>query len=90
LWFVDANDLQAMSRWPQVDFRVALEDLQVLDSGGQVAGGYDAALKLFALMPATRWLLPLLKLKPFRPAGRKLYHWVSANRYWLSRRLFRE
>ena len=48
--------------------------------GGAVHGGYDAIVEAVAQLPVTSWVAPMLKLKPVRWAGRRIYRRVAARR----------
>jgi predicted DCC family thiol-disulfide oxidoreductase YuxK len=85
--FVDVQDPAAMAAFPRVDREAGLRQMFVLDPTGELAGGYDGFV---LLLPALRWLRPLrhvLRLRPVRAAGRRVYQWVARNRYRLGGRV---
>ena len=85
--FVDVQDSAAMDPFPMVDRQAGLRQMFVLDPAGNLAGGYDA---FASLAPALRWLRPLrhvLRWRPVRAAGTRVYRWVARNRYRLGGRV---
>ena len=87
LVFVDVQDPVAMDRFPMVDRQAGLRQMFVLDPAGNLAGGYDGFV---SLVPALRWLRPLrhvLRWRPIRAAGARVYRWVARNRYRLGGRV---
>ena len=76
-----------MAAFPRVDREAGLRQVFVLDPSGELAGGYDGFV---LLVPALRWLRPLrlvLRLRPVRAAGRRVYAWVARNRYRIGGRV---
>jgi len=55
------------------------EELKVV-LGGTVHGGYDGIVQAVAQLPVTSWAAPMLKLKPVRWAGCRIYRRVAARR----------
>jgi len=85
--FVDVQDPVAMERFPMVDRTAGLRQMFVLDPAGNLAGGYDGFL---ALVPTLRLLRPLrwvMRWRPVRAAGRRVYAWIARNRYRLGGRV---
>lgn len=86
--WVDVNDRQELTRWPQVNPEAAQHEVFVLEPDGRLHGGYEATVTLLAgATSAVRVMRPVLLLGPMRWVGGKAYHWVSENRHWLSRQL---
>jgi predicted DCC family thiol-disulfide oxidoreductase YuxK len=72
-----------------VDSRLRMDEclrqLHVVTPEGEILVGWDAVASLACLFPST-WLIGILGQRfPFRNAGRRLYGFVAANRYSLSK-----
>jgi predicted DCC family thiol-disulfide oxidoreductase YuxK len=81
LQFVDINNTVEMAAHPAVDPQAARGQIHVLNAKNHLTGGYDALVELAPVLPSLRPLSPLLRWKPIRAIGRRLYGWIARNRY---------
>lgn len=81
LVFVDAQDPAAMRPFPILGRDASLGQIHVLNPAGELAGGYDGLLALVPALPTFRPLHPLLRWRPVRALGAKVYRWIARNRY---------
>ena len=83
LTFVDVQDPAAMQPFPMVDRQAGLGQMFVLDPAGNLAGGYDGLMSLAPALMLVRPLRHVLRWRPVRAIGRRVYRWVARNRYRL-------
>jgi predicted DCC family thiol-disulfide oxidoreductase YuxK len=83
LRFIDVNNAIEMAAYPAVDPQASQGQIHVLDAHNRLSGGYDALVELTPALPSLRPLSPLLRWKPVRAVGRRMYQWVARNRCWL-------
>ena len=83
LRFIDINNAIEMARYPALDRHAAQGQIHVLDPHNRLTAGYDALVELTPALPSLRPLSPLLRWKPIRAIGRRIYQWIARNRYWL-------
>jgi predicted DCC family thiol-disulfide oxidoreductase YuxK len=83
LVFVNVQDDAAMRTFPAVDREASLGQMFVLNPRGNLAGGYDGFLSLVPTIPILRPLRQILRWRPVRFVGWKLYRFVARNRYRL-------
>lgn len=81
--FVDSRDPAAMARFPAITPQETEGQMVVLTPAGQVAGGFDAILLLLLAIPRWRRVAPLLRTRPGRWLGKRVYRWIARNRYRL-------
>src|SRR5688572_3001619 len=61
LQFVDIQDSETFSKYPQIDPAAALGQMHVISPDGSVAGGFDAIVALLSAFPSLRMFHPMLK-----------------------------
>ena len=70
---------------PRLSLDACLREIHVVTPEGEVRVGWDGVAALARLFPATWPIGALGDLPPFRGLARRLYRWVAANRYALSK-----
>jgi predicted DCC family thiol-disulfide oxidoreductase YuxK len=80
--FVDLRDEGAMRGYPMVR-RAGLSQMFVMDSAGEVAGGYDGFVLMAPVIPWVRGMSGVLRWRAVRAVGRVVYRWVARHRYAL-------
>lgn len=84
LRFIDVQKPASLAQFSMIDRQATQGQMFVLDPKGRRAGGYDALVLLAPAFPMFRPISPLLRLRPIRALGRKVYHWIARNRYRLA------
>ena len=85
--FIDVRDAAAMQPFPMVDREAGLGQMFVLDAAGRLAGGYDGFVALIPTLRLVRPLRHVLRWRPVRAVGRRVYRWIARNRYRLGARV---
>ncbi|MFC1959346.1 thiol-disulfide oxidoreductase DCC family protein [Chloroflexota bacterium] len=90
LGYLDAQDWPVVQvRYPLLEQAAVAGMIHVILPDGRVYAGFDAVRVVLRDLPLVAWLHPLLTLPGMTWAGRKVYHWVAARRYAISRLLGR-
>lgn len=76
---------ETLGAHPALALDRCLQQLHVVDSGGQVLSGWTAVARLARLSPWTWWIGALGVVPPFSWLGNLVYSFVAKNRYALSK-----
>jgi predicted DCC family thiol-disulfide oxidoreductase YuxK len=86
--YVDTQDWEQVHvRFPQLDQQDILGQIHVVPSDGRVYVGYEGMRRITKQLPLIAWLYPLMFLPGVTWLGPKIYGWIAAHRYEISRRL---
>src|SRR3982750_4867080 len=75
--WLDYNSPENQERVEQFTLAELAEQMHVRTQDGRWSSGYGAWLEVLRVLPAWRWLVPLLSLWPFTAIGPHLYRWVA-------------
>ena len=78
------------ARFPQLTEEQCMRAMQLILPDGRILEGADAVPELLTRIPRWRWAVPVLALPGVRPAARRVYGWIAANRMRISCALGRE
>ncbi len=88
LEYLDAQDWeQVHSRFPRLDQEAILGQIHMVAPDGRVYVGYEGVRRILKDLPLAFWLYPLLFLPAITWLGPRIYRWIAAHRYAISRRL---
>jgi predicted DCC family thiol-disulfide oxidoreductase YuxK len=59
------------------------EEMYVRDAEGRWSVGFAAWAEVLRVLPALRWLSPLMKIWPLSRLGKLFYAWLAKRRYTL-------
>lgn len=85
LSFVSLHDRDVTRRWPDLTRESLMQELCVIDAGGQRHRGASALKYLTRRLPALWCLAPLLHLPFAMPTLNRAYTWFAKRRYGISR-----
>jgi len=89
LRFVNIHNWIARLRWPQIDWRHAESQVQVIRPEGRIDKGFRAVVTLLSTRSRLiRFFEPIFRVWPVRVIGQIFYHAVSVNRYPIGHALF--
>jgi predicted DCC family thiol-disulfide oxidoreductase YuxK len=88
LEYLDAQDWPTVhARFPQLDQDAILGQIHMVTPDGRIYVGYEGMRRIIRYFPLVFWLYPLLFLPGITWLGPKVYQWIAAHRYQISRRL---
>jgi predicted DCC family thiol-disulfide oxidoreductase YuxK len=88
LEYLDAQDWeQVHARYLQLDPQAVLGQIHMVAPDNRVYVGYAGIRYIIRYFPLVFWLYPLLFLPGITWLGPRVYGWIAAHRYAISRRL---
>jgi predicted DCC family thiol-disulfide oxidoreductase YuxK len=88
LEYLDAQDWDRVhARFPQLDQEAILGQIHIVAPGGRIYVGYEGVRHVIRDFPLVFWLYPLLFVPGVTWLGPRIYRWIAAHRYAISRRL---
>jgi predicted DCC family thiol-disulfide oxidoreductase YuxK len=86
--YLDAQDReQVHARFPQLDRQEILGQIHVVTADRRAHVGYEGMRRITKHLPLIAWLYPLMFLPGVTWLGPRIYGWIAAHRYAISRRL---
>jgi predicted DCC family thiol-disulfide oxidoreductase YuxK len=82
LW-MNYRDPEVLSRAEPYTFQELNEEMHARTPDGRWSAGYQAWVEVIRVLPAWRWLAPVLSVWPFTRLGPVFYRWLAARRYKL-------
>ncbi|MGY4689151.1 thiol-disulfide oxidoreductase DCC family protein [Salibacterium sp. K-3] len=80
----DIQEPGILEDYPFLKGRNVQEAMHMLENGTYLYTGFAAVKRLIQLLPAGKWVSPLLQLPGVDCAGRRVYRLVARNRHRLS------
>ena len=81
--WIDYNLPENLSRAEPRTYEELADEMHVRTPDGRWSRGYAAWLEVLRVLPAWRWLVPLISVWPFTSLGPRLYRWLAGRRYKL-------
>jgi predicted DCC family thiol-disulfide oxidoreductase YuxK len=84
--FLDLNEWdEVQARYPGLDYETAMGQIHVIESNGQILGGYWGMRRLLRDLPLGIPLWAILHLPGMNWLGPKIYGYIARHRYAINR-----
>ena len=84
--FLDLHDSQQVeARYPQLDFEELMGEIHVVDTDGQVHGGYYGTRRILRELPLGFPLWLVLQIPGMDWLGTRVYRFIARNRYQINK-----
>lgn len=90
LELIDLHRAEVAVRFPYLDRRRAMQEIQAVDATGRIYTGVDAFARIGARLPRWRRIAWLLRIPILHGIAGLVYRWVARNRYRWNRNACRD